>query len=122
MRLSWGAEVLEIAYNDYANAQQRSNIVCEFYGNEYRLFKAEGDKITTLNEIIDKDPAKKTAIMKNLEELLKDIVQKSQVKLSLTHRLLNEFLSFCNAEQKSEMIDSLKDHIPEVCRFRFCLV
>ncbi|VDM28809.1 unnamed protein product [Toxocara canis] len=39
---------------------------------------------------------------------------KSQVKLSLTHRLLNEFLSFCNAEQKSEMIDSLKDRIPEM--------
>lgn len=39
MRISWAAEVLETAYNDYANALQRSNIVCEFYGNEFLLFK-----------------------------------------------------------------------------------
>uniref|UniRef100_F1KTZ3 Pumilio domain-containing protein 12 n=1 Tax=Ascaris suum TaxID=6253 RepID=F1KTZ3_ASCSU len=114
MRISWAAEVLETAYNDYANALQRSNIVCEFYGNEFLLFKAEDEKVVTIKEIIEKEPAKKTSIMKCLEELLKDIVPKSQLKLSLTHRLLNEFLTYCNSEQMNEMIDSLKDRLPEI--------
>uniref|UniRef100_A0A915AZ66 PUM-HD domain-containing protein n=1 Tax=Parascaris univalens TaxID=6257 RepID=A0A915AZ66_PARUN len=114
MRISWAAEVLETAYNDYANALQRSNIICEFYGNEFLLFKADEEKTVTIKEIIEKEPAKKTSIMRCLEELLKDIVPKSQLKLSLTHRLLNEFLTHCSSEQMNEMVDSLKDRLPEI--------
>uniref|UniRef100_A0A0M3J8S8 Protein penguin (inferred by orthology to a D. melanogaster protein) n=1 Tax=Anisakis simplex TaxID=6269 RepID=A0A0M3J8S8_ANISI len=88
MRIQWAAEVLETAYNDYANAEQRSNIVSEFYGKEYLLFKVVGIrigyclfqdeslKVVTLKDILEKDPAKKAVIIKNLEELLKDIVPK----------------------------------------------
>ncbi|VDK53163.1 unnamed protein product [Anisakis simplex] len=71
-------------------------------------------KVVTLKDILEKDPAKKAVIIKNLEELLKDIVPKRQLKLSLTHRLLNEFFAYCNDEQKTEMIDSLKERIPEI--------
>lgn len=38
-RIVWAAEVLEDAYNNHANAQQRLNILNEFYGKEYVLYK-----------------------------------------------------------------------------------
>lgn len=33
------AEILEFAYNDYANAAQRSALMEEFYGPTFALFK-----------------------------------------------------------------------------------
>uniref|UniRef100_A0A914WPJ8 PUM-HD domain-containing protein n=1 Tax=Plectus sambesii TaxID=2011161 RepID=A0A914WPJ8_9BILA len=90
LRQTFGSEVLEFAFNDYANAQQRSDIVAELYGREFTYFRP--GKPITLQEIIANDPAKKPAIMRNMEELLKDIVDKPALKHSLTHRLLNEFL------------------------------
>jgi pumilio family protein 6 len=39
LRQTWSAEILELAYNDYANAQQRSDIITEFYGREYAVFR-----------------------------------------------------------------------------------
>lgn len=38
-RVLWAAEVLETAYNDYATARQRYDIVTEFYGREFVLFE-----------------------------------------------------------------------------------
>lgn len=42
LRLSSAAQVLESAYNDYANAQQRYNIIVEFYGVDFAYFKVIG--------------------------------------------------------------------------------
>ena len=39
LRITHSAEVLETAYNDFANAQQRFDIISEFYGKEFVLFR-----------------------------------------------------------------------------------
>uniref|UniRef100_A0A8R1EED6 PUM-HD domain-containing protein n=1 Tax=Caenorhabditis japonica TaxID=281687 RepID=A0A8R1EED6_CAEJA len=39
LRIKHAAEVLEYAYNDFANAHQRFNIITEFYGKEFILFR-----------------------------------------------------------------------------------
>lgn len=39
LRISSAAHVLELAYNDYANSQQRYNIIVEFYGVDFAYFK-----------------------------------------------------------------------------------
>lgn len=39
MRTTISASVLELIYNDYANAQQRRDIESEFYGKEYCMLK-----------------------------------------------------------------------------------
>lgn len=73
--------------------------------------------------------------MRNMEELLKDIVDKfvsisryslasapilsicsfrPALKHSLTHRLLIEFMEHCSAEQRTEMIDAIKERVVEV--------
>lgn len=37
--LQEAAEIIECAYNDYANASQRAALVEEFYGPSFALFK-----------------------------------------------------------------------------------
>ena len=38
--LQEASEVVELAYNDYANAAQRLSLLEEFYGPSFTLFKA----------------------------------------------------------------------------------
>ncbi len=37
-------EVVETAYNEYANGKQRTALVQEFYGSEFALFKSDVSK------------------------------------------------------------------------------
>ncbi|VDN43242.1 unnamed protein product [Gongylonema pulchrum] len=39
LRIAPASAILEAAYNDYANALQRFNIIIEFYGADFPLFK-----------------------------------------------------------------------------------
>uniref|UniRef100_A0A1I8EEY0 PUM-HD domain-containing protein n=1 Tax=Wuchereria bancrofti TaxID=6293 RepID=A0A1I8EEY0_WUCBA len=114
LRMSSSAQVLESAYNDYANAQQRYNIIIEFYGVDFSYFKAADNRVRTLKEIIMDYPSRKSSVVKYLENILIDIVDKPQIKLSLTHRLLSDFFEFADNKQLEEMIDSLKLCIPQI--------
>uniref|UniRef100_A0A1I7WZH0 CPL domain-containing protein n=1 Tax=Heterorhabditis bacteriophora TaxID=37862 RepID=A0A1I7WZH0_HETBA len=71
--------VLETAYNEYANAQQRFDIISEFYGREFVIFRA--DRPRTLDEIISEEPAKKKLIVQHIEELIFTIIEKYIFKL-----------------------------------------
>ncbi|ETN86958.1 CPL domain protein [Necator americanus] len=104
--------VLECAYNDYANAQQRFDIVSEFYGKEFVIFQS--DKPRTLDEIVAEEPSKKKLIIQHLEEQIFTLVDKTTVRLSLCHRLLKDFICHCDSDQRTNLIDSLKDRIPEL--------
>ncbi|KAL3994448.1 CPL (NUC119) domain family protein [Acanthocheilonema viteae] len=114
LRVSSAAQVLESAYNDYANAQQRYNITVEFYGVDFAYFKDADNRVRTLKEIMADSPNRKLSIVKYLENILVDIVDKPQIKLSLTHRLLSDFFEFADSKQLEEMIDSLKLCIPQI--------
>ena len=37
------------------------------------------------------------------------------LKLSITHKLLYDFLRYCSVEQRNSLIESLKDFLPEIC-------
>lgn len=44
-----GSEVLELAYNDFATAKQRWNIISEFYGPEFVFFKVSKKLFLEIN-------------------------------------------------------------------------
>jgi len=116
MRHNFGADVVEYAYNDFANAQQRSMLASEFYGPEFILFK--GTEILTLDGILYQDPVKGAKALTYLKDHLTQLSTKKALKLSLFHRLLHEFLRNCNEDMRTEMIDSLKERIVEVVHTR----
>ncbi|KAE9418428.1 hypothetical protein Angca_009600 [Angiostrongylus cantonensis] len=112
MRIVYAAQVLETIYNEYANAQQRFDIISEFYGREFVMFRS--DKPRTLDEIVAEEPAKKKLIVRHLEEQIFALVEKTTIRLSLYHRLLKDFATHCDSDQLTNLIDSLKDRIPEL--------
>ncbi|KAJ1361346.1 hypothetical protein KIN20_020563 [Parelaphostrongylus tenuis] len=112
MRIVFAAQVLETAYNDFANAQQRFDIISEFYGREFVMFRS--DKPRTLDEIVAEEPSKKKLIVRHLEEQILALVEKTTIRLSLCHRLLKDFVTHCDSDQLTNLVDSLKDRIPEL--------
>uniref|UniRef100_A0A0N5A8J8 PUM-HD domain-containing protein n=1 Tax=Syphacia muris TaxID=451379 RepID=A0A0N5A8J8_9BILA len=108
------ARILEIAYNEFANATQRWNIVSEFYGPDFVLFKDSNSDVSCLADVLKKDPARKTLIVGHLEKVLNDIIDKPHLKFSLTHLLLRNFFDYCSKEQRAEMIDSLQERVLEI--------
>ena len=75
VRHTEAAEILEIAYNDYANAGQRAALVKEFYGPQFSLFKDETTP-TTLSELLKEKPELRASVMKHLKEAILPLLDK----------------------------------------------
>ena len=72
VRHSEAAEVLEIAYNDYANASQRAALVKEFYGPQFSLFKDTGSP----TELLKHRPEIRGSVMQHLKESILPLLEK----------------------------------------------
>ena len=99
--------VVELAYNDYANAEQRNRMLQEFLGPEYRMFKET--ELRTVEEIVKKNPEKKADIVKNLGVNVEVLIQKGCYNHSLVHTVISNYLSVVEGKQRSECIESLRE-------------
>lgn len=75
VRHTEAAEILEIAYNDYANASQRAALVSEFYGPQFSLFKAEASN-TTLTQLLEDKPCQRVSILKHIKDAILPLINK----------------------------------------------
>lgn len=75
LKSKWSAPLLECAFNDVANAAQRTAINREFYGQEFVIFQDENN-FNTLEEVAERAPAKLPGIVKQLEDTLTDVIEK----------------------------------------------
>ncbi|GMS84500.1 hypothetical protein PENTCL1PPCAC_6675, partial [Pristionchus entomophagus] len=110
-RVSHSADVLELVFNDYASQPQRWDILAEFYGREFVLFKKDTPR--SIEQIIAEEPSKKKGMIKYLEEIVMDIVGKTTIKSSLAHKLMLDLMTYGDREQQANLIDSIKDKLPE---------
>jgi len=99
--------VVELAYNDFANANQRNSMLQEFLGPEYRLFKEP--EVRTVEELIAKHPEKKTEMVKNLGANVEILIQKGCYNHSLVHTVVHNYLAVVDGKKRSECIESLRD-------------
>lgn len=103
------ASILEIAYNDYANASQRASLIEEFYGPTFALFKT-GDS-QTLDQILEAHPEKKESILKNVKETIPVLMDKQICQLSIVHKVLLEYFTHADEKQRSEMIEIIRESL-----------
>jgi len=99
--------VVELAYNDYANAAQKNSMLQEFMGPEYRLFKEP--ELRTVSEIIAKHPEKKDELVKQLAVNVDVLVQKGTYNHSLVHSVIYNYLSVAPPAKRTECIETLRD-------------
>ena len=112
------ASVLEKIFTDYSMATKKNAILCEFYGKEYILLKRSGQPVVRIDDILKMDRPKQVAVAENLYEVLEGAVVKQHITFSITHRLLLHFFQICTKEQRTEMIDLLKEQVPQFCHTR----
>lgn len=77
IRHTEAAEIVETAYNDYANAAQRSALIQEFYGPTFALFKTDDSAPPKpLTQILSENSEHHDPILKHLKESLLPLCDK----------------------------------------------
>ncbi|XP_027227474.2 pumilio homolog 3 [Penaeus vannamei] len=116
MKNKIACDVVELAYNDYANAKQRSLMTQEFYGPSFRLFPNE--EIRCLEDALNSNPLKKETILKDLRSALQPIVDKGVFTNTMVHTLLRDFLTSCSEADRTAMIESLRESLLPIVHTR----
>lgn len=126
--------VLEDIYREFGTKAQRAQLLREFYGVEFSIFKPsaaetaatkkekKGKKVDeamedgSLKTILEKNPEKRTVIMRNLMDILKQVVEKGSFFFSIVHRAMLEFISNVQpgTTEATEFIELIKDHVAEI--------
>ncbi|XP_067928870.1 pumilio homolog 3-like [Watersipora subatra] len=107
--------VVEFAYNEYANAEQRLCFAKQFYGPSFTLF-AQGNQ--SLVQMFEAKPEKKPFILKHMKETLEGLIEKEALKFTFVHNLFYEYLKYSNDTDRQVMAESLQEHIAHIAHTR----
>ncbi|XP_050711050.1 pumilio homolog 3-like [Eriocheir sinensis] len=116
MKHKTASDVVELAFNDYANAKQRSMMIQEFFGPQFRLFHE--DDIKCLDDALKKHPEMKEYILKDLRTALQPIIDKGVFTNTMVHTLMKDFLSHCSVGDRNGVIEALKESLVPIIHTR----
>lgn len=116
MKSKIACDIVELAYNDYANAKQRSMLVQEFYGPGFRLFPEE--TVHCLKDAFEQFPEKKQYILKDVQTALQPIIDKGVFTNTMIHTLLRDFLTYCSVGDRTAMIEALRESLAPIIHTR----
>ncbi|XP_052775179.1 pumilio homolog 3-like [Mya arenaria] len=103
------ADVVEYAYNEFANANQRLSLLEDFYGPSFCLFKTPD--IKCLGQIMLSQPDKREMILRNMREALLPLIDKNILVHSMVHKVFMEYFTYADAKMKTEMIEALRESV-----------
>lgn len=113
-----GAYVLEDCYREYATAKQRRQIMREFYGSEFALFKDAGNDKANLSEIIAEHPDKRPYLLQNLNKVITQAIGKGSIGFEIVHAMMLEYIRNVDRNPKSldreTFIDLIADDFVEM--------
>ena len=98
---SW---ILDDVYRGVATKQQKAILLREWYGAEFSLFQkdASGKVSEALSDILAADSSKRAPIMRSLQELINQLIQKKMTGFTLLHDAMLQY--FLNAKSGTEEI------------------
>ena len=108
---SW---ILDDIYRTVATKEQKANLLREWYGPEFALFRESGGEkgppMAELSEILGEHPEKRAPIMHSLLELVNQLVQKKTTGFTILHdAMLQYFLNLKpGSSEAGEFIELLK--------------
>jgi pumilio family protein 6 len=100
-------KIVELAYNEYANAKERTLMLQEFYGPKFGLFKDSNGK--NISEILADNPDEKDHMICHMKKSLMPLLDKNLVKHSIVHQAILEFMLHADDTSRSEMIEGLRE-------------
>ncbi|KAJ2660575.1 Pumilio y domain member 6 [Coemansia sp. RSA 1200] len=110
------ASVLEECYAVYANAAQRWDLVAEFYGNEFAVFK--DGSAGSLEAVLEAHPQKRATILSALRATVVPLLEKGTVQYSIVHRALLDYIRHADAKERQEVIETMRELVVEILHTR----
>ncbi|KAB8077346.1 armadillo-type protein [Aspergillus leporis] len=117
---SW---ILDDVYRQVATKEQKANLLREWYGAEFSIFREEKGKVPTaeLSEILKENPEKRGPIMHFLHELVNQLVQKKSTGFTMLHDAMlqyflntkpgsseaNEFIELLKGDEEGDLVKNL---------------
>jgi pumilio family protein 6 len=127
MRHREGAYVVEDLYVLYSTAEQKRQMIREFWGAEYAVFKDTG-KGKSIQEICEESVEKRTLIQRNLIGTITASVEKGSTGFQILHAAMRDYVQIMKGEETREFIELLNDqiaeliHTPEGCEVACTLI
>lgn len=106
-----GSWILDDIYRQVATKDQKANLLREWYGPEFAIFRDKSAVPSAdLSEILAKNPEKRSPVMHFLHELINQLVQKQSTGFTILHdAMLQYFLNTkTGSTDASEFIELLK--------------
>lgn len=126
MRHKEGAYVVEDLFVLYSNAEQKQQMIREFWGAEYAVFKESGYGKSIL-DIVNELSEKKQVVMSNLNGTITASVEKGSTGFQILHAAMKEYVTvlMSNIDEFDSQIRDFEDllgeqfaelvHTPEGC-------
>ena len=115
LRHSEGGKLIESAYNDHANKEQRREIMLEIFSPEFIHIKP---RLYSLSEVVEGDEVKRGKISKSLKEYLVSMETKPVWGYSVVHTALVEFFSIALDQDRTDLIQVLSKKCVEMVHTR----
>ncbi|CAK9435784.1 uncharacterized protein LODBEIA_P04710 [Lodderomyces beijingensis] len=119
MRHREGAYVVEDLFVLYSTAEQKQQMIREFWGSEYAVFKESGKGKTVL-DVVKESSEKKQLIMQNLFGTIKASVEKGSTGFQILHAAMKEYVTVladdidANDSAIRDFIDLLSEQFAEL--------
>lgn len=113
MRHREGAYVVEDLFVLYATSEQRNQMIKEFWGSEYAVFR-ESHKDLTIEEVCNSSVEKRNIIARNLIGTITASVDKGSTGFQILHAAMKEYVKIANDKEISEMIELLHEQFAEL--------
>ncbi|GEQ72249.1 hypothetical protein JCM33374_g5936 [Metschnikowia sp. JCM 33374] len=119
MRHKEGAYVVEDLFVLYSSAQQKQQMIREFWGSEYAVFKDSG-KDKSILDIVRESAEKKQLIMANLSGTIIASIAKGSTGFQILHAAMKDYVTILvddvekHDSQIREFIDALAEQFAEL--------
>lgn len=119
MRHKEGAYVVEDLFVLYSSAQQKQQMIREFWGSEYAVFKDSG-KDKSILDIVNESAEKKQLIMTNLSGTIIASIAKGSTGFQILHAAMKDYVTILVSDvekhdsQIREFIDALAEQFAEL--------
>lgn len=113
MRHKEGAYVVEDLFVLYATNEQRNQMIREFWGSEYAIFR-DGHNDLKIEDVCNSSVEKKSIISKNLLGTITASVEKGSTGFQILHAAMKELVKIADNKQIAEMIDLLHEQFAEL--------
>lgn len=113
MRHREGAYVVEDLFVLYASQDQKQQMIREFWGAEYAVFKDTHNALT-IEKVCESSTEKRNIIARNLLGTITASVEKGSTGFQILHAAMKEFVKIANDKEMAEMIDLLHEQFAEL--------